>query len=770
MNVCPALLLRRKPTTSPSPGSSGKVCPVVSRGRPFVSNHRALAGVTLVSLAATLPVAMGSAGRAAAGSLVQARARTNLLDALHTPDLLTVQTGDPAGSDPRLAIDGRDDTAWTGRPGETTWTWSADFDRPLHVGVLRAHFGASATSGVPTSFHWETRSAGPGATTCADPAAVSSRVIDSEPSGRAESGDDWTPIERTEQSAPAQPGMLAQPTHRSFFVDADMCGLKLVVDRTNAGPPVLREVQAIESARDVLSAGTASDDGAYAGFPASDAIDGRYATRWAGEPGRARWTLRVDLPERVTIDRIRLVLGFDATSVPRMGAGRSYAVSWMPQHYVLEVSADGKQFTPVAGDPLRSDGWVLPLRRRLVTLAEPRAVRAVRLVMSGATGASGLPEIGAVPVVREMAAYASSDPRPVLAAPWVLSVNANPSVETHLTPGGELTNDAYWAKFLQRRFALFLPAMRKDDRYDLSLGPHGEPLSAPFRDEAGEMLESIEGDDPLLDAQLLAQSSPPPIAVLSGSDDWDYAAQTGPDAAHPKRWHWDPLRSARASGMGQLGPAVRQRVAPFLGFCGGAQILALLESHAGDGASVDEDRRAIDLVLRRTSGRPIRGFAPPIDLERAWPGDPHPPRAQIQFLPDDSLFADIAGPSHRQSTQSFPESHSDAVRADAFLPGGPLQRFQILASSPFCGPDVVPASPRDSVFANPNGPGWCDTVPEAFRSRDPAWPILATQFHSEQKDFTTPGPGDPPESVADARLFFAAAYEEMVDAYVKLAP
>jgi hypothetical protein len=94
----------------------------------------------------------------------------------------------------------------------------------------------------------------------------------------------------------------------------------------------------------------------------------------------------------------------------------------------------------------------------------------------------------------------------------------------------------------------------------------------------------------------------------------------------------------------------------------------------------------------------------------------------------------------------------------------------VLASSSFCGPDVVAASTRDGIFPNPGGPGWCDTVPEAFRSRDRAWPIIGAQFHAEQKDFATPGPGDPPESVADARLFLVSAYEEMVDAYVKLAP
>ncbi len=709
-----------------------------------------------VSLGATLPVALTELHRASASSLVVAHARGSILDALRTPDLAAVRAADPSDDDARLAVDGRDDTAWTGRPGELRWTWAAAFSRPVHVGLLRAHFGASPTSGVPTAFRWEVRPAPARAAAC-DP-------------GLRASDDGWVVLAGTDQTPPPQGDLLAQPTRRSWFVDADACALRLVVDRTNAGPPVVRDVQAIESARDVLRDGEASDDGAYPGFQAGDAIDGTYARRWAGAPGKTRWTLRVDLPQPVAIDRVRLLLGFDATSTPRPNSGRSYAVAWMPLRTALEGSEDGVTFFPLAGDSPRSDGTTLPLRRRLVTLPEARRVRALRLVMTGATGASGRAEPDAVPVVRELSAYRADDKRPVLAAPWILSVNANPSAESHLTPGGELTNDAYWTKFLQRRYSLLLPAMRSDDRYDRSLGSRGEPLDAPPHDEAGQMLEVIEGDDPGLDAQFLAQSSPPPITVLSGSDDWDYAPQTGPDQQHPRRWYWDPLRGARGGGMAQLGPAVRQRVAPFLGFCGGAQLLALLEAGRGEGASPDDDRRMIDQVLRRTSGHPIRGFAPPKDVERAWPGDPHPPRAVIQYVPSDSLFADLAGPAHRSSTQAFPESHSDAVRSDAFLPGAPLERFEVLATSAFCGPDVVAASRRDGVFPNPSGPGWCDTVPEAFRSRDPAWPVIGAQFHAEQRDFAAPGPGDPPESVADARLFFAAAYEQMVDAYVKLAP
>ncbi|HEX4448326.1 MAG TPA: discoidin domain-containing protein, partial [Polyangiaceae bacterium] len=521
------------------------------------------------------------------------------------------------------------------------------------------------------------------------------------------------------------------------------------------------------------------------GTSADGAIDGTYARRWAGARGRTHWMLRVDLPEAQLIDRVRLVLGFDATSVARPGAGRAYAIAWGPLRYTLEASEDGRRFFPVASEPLRPDGSILPLRRRLVSLSQPRTVRALRLVMSGATGPMGVPEAGAVPVVREIAAYRAGDARPILAMPWILSVNANPAAESRTSPGGEVTNDAYHAKFLQGRFSWLLPALRRDDRFARALGPFGEPLDAPPNDEAGRILESIEGDDPLLDAQFLSQSSPPPITVLSGSNDWDYAPETGPDLAHPnvkpQRWFWDPLRDARAGGMGQLAPAVKRRVAPFIGFCGGAQLLGLLEARRPEAGSPEDDLRLIDQVLRRTSGHPIRGFAPLVDVERAWPTDPHPPRARIRFLPGDPLFADLSGPLGRTTTQALPESHVDALRPDAFLPGGPLARFDVLATSAFCASDVVAAGPRDGVFPDPSGTGWCDTVPEAFRSREvprqggaqgsgSAWPIIGSQFHAEQRDFASPGPGDPPESVADARLFFAAAFEQMVDAYVRLAP
>jgi hypothetical protein len=284
------------------------------------------------------------------------------------------------------------------------------------------------------------------------------------------------------------------------------------------------------------------------------------------------------------------------------------------------------------------------------------------------------------------------------------------------------------------------------------LGPHGEPLDAPPRSEAGEVLESIEGDDPQLDARWLAESSPPPIAVLSGSNDWDYARETGPDAAQPKRWHWDPLRDARLGGIGQLTGAVRRRVVPFLGFCGGAQLLALLESRAQDRGPAEDDLRVTDHVLHRNDGGPIRGFALPTEVVRAWPTDGRGVRAKVQFVQDDPLFADLAGATRRSATLAFPELHSDAIRSDAFAPGGPLERFEVVGSSTFCGTEG------------------CTEIPEAFRSRGGGWPIIGAQFHPEQRDFSVAAPGDPPESVRDPYLFLVAAYETLVDAYVNLAP
>jgi hypothetical protein len=645
------------------------------------------------------------------------------------------------------AGDGSADGSWVGSSGELQWQWATSFSRPTHLGLIRARFGQSPTTGVPTEFRWEVRA--PSGSSC---------VAQPDPED-----DRWEPLEGAWQADALDWPDRAQPTRRSWFVDAEACALRLVVERTNAGPPAVNAIRAVESARDVLRGQAATDDGADGGHVAAGAVDGTYAGRWVGAPGKGRWTLRVDLAAPQTIDRVRLVLGFDATSVPRGLVGRSYAMAWGPVRYELEVSEDGSTFDAVAHEPTRPDGTLVPLRRRLVR-TRARTIRAIRLVMVGATGGDGVASPDAEPVVREIAAYRADDARPVLAPPWVLSVNANPSGQSHREVGGEALNDAFHAKFLQRRFSPLLAAMRRDDRFARMVGPFGEPHAAPPTDFAGESIEAIEADDPVLDRQLLAESSPPPVTVLSGSNNWDYASSTRADPVRATRWYWDPLRDAKGGGIAQLGAAVTGRVAPILGFCGGAQLLALLEARGSTPPSED-DQTLIDRVLKRINGHPIRGFATAKDTEWAWPSDPHPRRARVSFRSGDPLFADLAGPTLRESTQALPEAHSDAVRTDAFLPGGPLGRFDVLATSRFCAPDVVAAGPDDGVVPGPGGAGWCDTVPEAFRSRDGAWPIIGTQFHAEQRQFAAPAPGDPSESVDDPRLFFASAFEQIVDAY-----
>ncbi len=704
-----------------------------------------LAAIGALSALATLPLALSPARGST--RLTVHHTPSVLADALESP--IRVATLSDNGSEvAALAVDGREDTAWKGTGDRGPWRWSTVFANPVHLGLLRARFGESPVSGIPREFRWEALVPAT-ANSCPAPAAVAEG--------------NWAPIDAAAQAS-WQAGLgVAGTQRRSWFVDADACGLRLVVERTNAGPPVLREVHAFRSARDVLVGGVASDEGAWPGFPAAGAFDGKYGSRWAGEPGASGWVLRVDLPEPQPIDRLRLVLGFDAASVPRVGgAGRDYAIAWAPLHYRLEVSENGKDFVPVASEPLRPDGSVLPVRRRLVVLAPVRPVRAVRLVISDATGGNGLPEVGAVPVVRELAAYRADDTAPVLAAPWILSVNANVSAQTHAMPGGEWGSDVDRARFVHGRFAKLLPVLRRDDRFARMRGLRGELVASAPRDADGEALESIEGDDPILDERFLSQSDPPPIVVLGGSNEWEYGAETRRDARAPQRWTWNPLATGAYGGMGGLAAAVHNRVAPFLGFCGGAQILALLESKARSEPSLGGSQALIDRVLSRATGAPIRGFAAPSDFERAWFGDPLASRAEIRFLPDDPLFADLGGPDKRAVTRSLPEQHADAVRPEAFAPGQPLDRFKVVATSEFCQPEGS-ASPSSAAESTP--PRSCHLVPQAFRSTNPGWPVIGTQFHPEQHEFSSAGVGDPSSATADPRLFTAGVYELIVDAF-----
>ena len=719
------------------------------------------ARASLVLITAVLPVTLfgtlkTSEARSAPVAFDVPKDRPAVIDALRDGDLVAVRATDSPEPDARLAVDASSDTAWSGHGGAKTWVWAASFARPAHLGVIRVLWGKAPTIGVPTGFRWEILAPGPDGETCdgTPPSAVGG----------------WTPLSEANQEAAVGVMSPAQPTRRSWFVDASACGLRLVVTATNAGPPVLRDVRAIESARDVLRDGVASDDGASPGRdrrgchrwdvrapldrragsgaldpsrrPARACADRSGATRpWLRCDERPASAIRSKLRDRVGADPLRARderrwHSFRARR-ERAGPGRRDHSSTAPPAGV-DRRAETHPRTPAGDD--RSDGRRGPTRSR----RRP-----------------GRPRDRRVPLRRRAA-----DPRRSL----------DPERERESL--GPVAPCARWRAHGRRpprevpAGAFRLPPARAAWRRPVSRIRGGQPeaFDVAANDRAGEALESIEGDDPQLDAALLAKSDPPPIAVLSGSNDWDYAPETGPDPAVPQRWHWDPLRGARLGGMGQLARAVRARMSPFLGFCGGAQLLGLLEAETPSHELSVDDEALIDEVLSRATGKPIRGFAPPAECERAWPGDPRPARATVAFDRSDPLFTDLAGAAGRSTTQELPLSHADAVRPDAFLPGGPLRRFEVLATSTFCAPEGIAAKTRDALSTSKESQSWCRTVPQAFRSRDPAWPVIGAQFHAEQRDFAAPAPGDPPESVADPRLFLAAAYELIVDANLRLAP
>jgi hypothetical protein len=109
-----------------------------------------LGGLTLASLAALTPALLSGARRASARALVAAHERASVVDAMREPGVVASDSATASGPEAGLAIDGRDDTGWTGRPGELQWAWTAAFGRKVHLGLVRARLGASTTSGVPT--------------------------------------------------------------------------------------------------------------------------------------------------------------------------------------------------------------------------------------------------------------------------------------------------------------------------------------------------------------------------------------------------------------------------------------------------------------------------------------------------------------------------------------------------------------------------------------------------------------------------------------------
>lgn len=635
---------------------------------------------------------------------------------------LPIRAVEASSGQASLAMDGDPTTAWVGESGHTSWSWSVLFDDPLQLGAIRVRWGHSPVDGVPLGFGWEMLP--PSGTTC------------------PRTDRSFQPL----RDAYAEDAAGAAATRRTYFTDATVCGLRLVIHRTSGSAPSVREVTLVQAAANLLrDAKEWFADGARDDTHAPLA----YETPWEGEAGLGTWVLGARLSRPTHIDRIRMVLGAKSVTRERSPVGRSYALAHAPVEAHVEVSEDGVHFDRI--ETLFASDLI---RRRLVHLPGDRLLRTIRVVMKGATDEHGIVAAASYPVIRTFAAYAADDPHPVVEKPWLLSLNANPSPLSHKARGGELGNLAYHAKFVHARFRHWIPALAADDLYPRMLGPKGELLDAPpSPPRDGELLEVMQGDDPALRTELLVSSYPPPIVLLSGSNDWEYGAETGPDPKHPQRWRWNPLRPQSEGGIGGLSEVVKTRGVPLVGFCGGAQLLGLLEASAP--SSRDAEWRRMDAILRRTTGELIRGFAPPTSVVRAWPGESFP-RVRVDFG-EDPLFRNLG---ERRFSYEFSESHADALRPGAFL--GPLSRFEVLASSTLCRKEVIPLKPEDGGYWE--GDKFCSIVPEVFRARDGDYPLVGMQFHPEQRDFAEADPHDPAHATADPRLLLQEIYESAVDA------
>ena len=263
--------------------------------------------------------------------------------------------------------------------------------------------------------------------------------------------------------------------------------------------------------------------------------------------------------------------------------------------------------------------------------------------------------------------------------------------------------------------------------------------------------------------------------MLSGSFDWEFDRKTAPSPSRRGHWSWDVTAPASGSdrGMGQLRAAVQERVAPFVGFCGGAQILALLEaqppgSRRGPLRSADDEEQLLDAVLERNENRLIRGLITRRNpYERAWWTDDistDADRPIIRFDPADPLF-DVEGDAGRSSTRELPISHGDMIRVAPF--GDRLARFKIAAYSDFCRPWVSADGP-EPTWPDPSDPqNRCVRLVQAFRSNDDArYPVVGFQFHPEQRDLTRLAPGSVPAARGDALNVFANAIDLALEGYL----
>lgn len=204
--------------------------------------------------------------------------------------------------------------------------------------------------------------------------------------------------------------------------------------------------------------------------------------------------------------------------------------------------------------------------------------------------------------------------------------------------------------------------------------------------------------------------------------------------------------------MGQLEDVVRRRLAPMVGFCGGAQILALLEAGGDlDGVIFRNDNSLVRAVIERTGV-----------FERAWWSDPpesDASRPTFVFDAHDPLFRFSSEGPARTTTRAWPSSHGDAVRHSA-IARLPLRE---LAYTELCAPWVRDDGP-EPTFAR--GRDRCVHLPQAFRALGGPFPVVGFQFHPEQRDLRRVAPQDPDVARGDALQLMANVVDGVVVAWL----
>lgn len=688
-----------------------------------------------------------------------ARGQRDITDLLHDEDRSATPfaEGSAEGASALAIVDGDETTAWRGDPSRDRWSITMPFTRGVHLSLLRVRFGDNAAEGVPLAYRWQIQP--PVAGRC-EPSAPFVTLRD----GRRDDRQGNPFLHGSEQ---------IHAVRQAVFADEDACALRLSIDAMgpSAGPPVVREIRALEGARSIAEEASAfaSGKGRSALLASSERglLDGRYETLWAGEAGHGPWTVELTFPAPRLIDRVALTLGLDAVTVPDDdGRGRSYVGAYLPVRYRVETSHDDDPAHFVSFDTAPA----LPLRRRLLVDRGGRPVKRLRIVIDEATGPWGERDaaLGA-PVIRDLSVYAADDLRPVVKQPAFLVVDANPALLTHEMKGGEAFSDGLHARDVHARLRRILGGVDADTRWPAD-------ASRARTVAGGRFVEVIEGDDPTLSPALLTQSSPPPTLVLSGAFDWEFDAETKRTSYKPGRVHWNVVAPpGDDGGMGGLAPAVQARLAPMIGFCGGAQILALLTSMSERAEDVNEAEAfgILDGVLLRNDNTPIRGrLDHPDPYERTFWFDPPSldgKRPTLVFDPRDPLFAGFSSPDApiRRETREIASSHGDMLRASAFE-RGPLVGFDLAATSTFCRTWVMPEGPERTTEDPARPDVRCVTVPQAFRSRgEGRFPIIGFQFHPEQRDLQRLAPGSAPEARGDALNVLANAVDLALEGYVR---